>query len=95
MPWIKENTNISILVEPSEDWIRENQKQPTIEEKKDRLRPLRNQLLNDVDIVYCNALNLETMSEEQKTAWREYKQKLKDWIDVDLDAGTFPNKPTL
>ena len=43
------------------------------------LRPKRNEHLNYCDTVYCNADKWETMTEEQKTAWRTYKQALKDF----------------
>jgi hypothetical protein len=42
------------------------------------IRPMRNQLLNDVDIVYCNAERWELLSPEQRQIWRAYKQALRD-----------------
>jgi len=42
------------------------------------IRPRRNQLLNEVDTIYCNADRWESMTMEQKQAWREYKQALRD-----------------
>lgn len=49
-----------------------------VEEKKVQMRSERNRLLNDVDVKYCNAEQWELMTEEQKQAWRDYKQQLRD-----------------
>jgi hypothetical protein len=43
------------------------------------IRQKRNQLLDECDLVYCNAERWETFTAEQKEAWRWYKQALKDF----------------
>jgi hypothetical protein len=65
----------------------------TDDEKKVTLRSIRNTLLDQADIKYCNADKWELMTEETKTAWRTWKQNMKNWIGVDLDLGTFPSIP--
>lgn len=65
----------------------------TDDEKKAKLRPIRNSLLDEADIRYCNADKWEIMSSDTKTAWRTWKQNMKDWIGIDLDFGTFPSIP--
>jgi hypothetical protein len=72
----------------------DNEKLPvTNDEKKVKLRQVRNNLLNQADIIYCNPDKWELMTDLQKQAWRTYKRKLRNWEDVNLDEGTFPNIP--
>jgi len=42
------------------------------------IRPKRDRLLDEVDVRYCNADKWETMTAEEKKAWRTYKQALRD-----------------
>ncbi len=42
------------------------------------IRPERDRLLDEVDVKYCNADKWETMTAEEKEAWRTYKQALRD-----------------
>lgn len=65
----------------------------TTEEKKVELRPQRNSLMNEADLVYCNAKNWEQMTQEQKNAWNLWFDKMKNWVDIDLDNGIFPPMP--
>lgn len=58
------------------------------------IRPQRNDLLNEVDLVYCNADKWERMSDEKKAEWRAYKQKLRDLPEtIDLKNPVFPKMP--
>lgn len=41
------------------------------------VRPKRDRLLDEVDLKYCNADKWETMTAEEKEAWRAYKQALR------------------
>ena len=43
-----------------------------------KVRALRDQLLNDCDVRYCNPELWSAMGEAEKQAWREYKQALRD-----------------
>lgn len=52
----------------------------TYEEWLDQvLRPTRNQILSQVDIVYLNPERWFSLSEEKKQAWADYKQQLRDF----------------
>ena len=42
------------------------------------IRPERDRLLDEVDVKNCNADKWETMTAEEKEAWRTYKQALRD-----------------
>ena len=44
----------------------------------EEVRKLRNRLMDEADTKYCNAEKWETMTEETKLLWREYKQSLRD-----------------
>jgi hypothetical protein len=58
------------------------------------IRPKRDQLLNEVDIVRCNADKWEAMTPDQKQAWREYKQALRDLPRIiDYAAQVWPTTP--
>lgn len=58
------------------------------------VRPQRNQLLNDIDIIYCNADKWETMTAEKKAEWRVYKQALRDLPDtIDMTNPVWPTMP--
>jgi pyridoxal/pyridoxine/pyridoxamine kinase len=54
----------------------------------DSVRMRRNKLLANADMVYCNAEQWEQMTEQQKQAWRAYKQALRD-----LPATCSPDDP--
>ena len=45
---------------------------------QDTIRPIRNDKLNECDLVYCNAERWSTYTDEQKSKWRKYKQTLRD-----------------
>jgi hypothetical protein len=60
------------------------------------VRRQRDEMLNTIDIVHCNALNVEEMTEKEKAAWREYKQALRDVPQQEgfpLDV-VFPTMPS-
>ena len=60
----------------------------------DKIRMKRNNLLTYTDMVYCNAEKWESMSIAQKTAWREYKQRLRDFPSIcDLENPIWPDPP--
>lgn len=67
----------------------------TLEEQKNILRNIRNRLLNEADLVYCNAELWESMNQQEKQKWKNWKQKMRDWIDVDFDMGVFPSSPAI
>ena len=46
-------------------------------ETQARVRAKRNKLLDEIDIVYCNADKWETMDESTKEKWRKYKDRLR------------------
>ena len=46
-------------------------------EAQARVRAERNKMLNEIDIVYCNADKWELMDEPTKTRWRNYKEQLR------------------
>lgn len=59
------------------------------------VRPKRDKLLNDVDVVHCNAEKWELMDEVRKEEWRVYKQALRDITDViEFDEGQWPVMPS-
>lgn len=60
---------------------------------KNTLRPIRNALLDEAEIKYCNADKWELMDFATKKAWRTWKKDMKDWVGVDLNLGTFPAMP--
>ncbi len=60
-----------------------------------KVRAYRDKLLNDCDLIHCNAANWAAMGGAQKTAWQEYKQNLRD---VTAQEGfpyhvAFPTRP--
>ncbi|SEH05427.1 hypothetical protein [Candidatus Venteria ishoeyi] len=57
------------------------------------IRGQRNQLLNDVDLIYCNALNLSDMSDTMVDKWKEYKLALKDYPSIATVSSEFPSLP--
>lgn len=58
------------------------------------IRPKRDQLLNEVDMIWCNADKWESMTQEKKQAWREYKQALRDLPGIiDYRAPVWPTAP--
>lgn len=50
----------------------------TINQKWEILRKVRNDLLDRIDLIYCNAERWETLSEEKKDEIRTVKQKLRN-----------------
>ena len=50
-------------------------------ETQNRVRAKRNKLLDEVDIVYCNADKWELMDETTKESWRTYKELLRQIPD--------------
>ena len=48
---------------------------------QDRVRAERNKLLDEADVIYCNADKWELMDEPTKTAWRDYKDQLREIPD--------------
>jgi len=45
---------------------------------QDTIRPIRNDKLNECDLVYCNAERWSTYTDEQKSKWSIYKQTLRE-----------------
>lgn len=45
------------------------------------IREKRNQMLNEIDIIYCNAEAWSKMSEEEKEVWSYIKHQLRDIPD--------------
>jgi hypothetical protein len=58
----------------------------------EQIRPERDALLNEVDLKHCNAERWELMTAEEKQAWREYKQALRDLPET-VDVKGWPVKP--
>jgi hypothetical protein len=65
----------------------------TREEYQKSVRPIRNSLLNEVDLIFCNALNLSKMTESRKTEWETYKQQLRDYPQSLTKLTDYPIKP--
>lgn len=42
------------------------------------IRPERDKRLTEIDLVHCNAMEWELMDVNDKQAWRDYKQALRD-----------------
>ena len=58
------------------------------------IRPQRDGLLREVDIVDCNAERWETYSDTEKQKWRDYKQALRDFpATVDPSNVVWPQRP--
>lgn len=60
-----------------------------------KVRAYRDKLLNDCDLIHCNAANWAAMGEDKRALWQEYKQNLRD---VTAQEGfpyhvTFPTRP--
>jgi len=69
---------------------------PTPPTKLDIIRFERNRLLNEADTKYCNAEKWSEMTETQKTAWKAYKQALRDLpATVDVDNPVWPTMPNV
>ena len=59
------------------------------------IRQERDGLLNEADLVYCNAEKWSRMSDVEKEKWIDYKQQLRDFPDnCDINNPIFPVKPT-
>lgn len=64
------------------------------------VRPYRNQLLYDTDVIYCNPERWWRYSDAEKAAWSSYKQALRDFpaaevpVAEDPAALLWPEKPT-
>jgi hypothetical protein len=50
-------------------------------EAEKRVRAERNKRLDEADIIYCNADKWGLMDEPTKTAWRDYKDQLREIPD--------------
>lgn len=58
------------------------------------IRPRRNQLLDEVDLKYCNAERWDSMTITLKEAWAAYKQALRNLPDtIDHDNPVWPVMP--
>jgi hypothetical protein len=64
-------------------------------EELSKIRSIRDTLLNECDLKYCNAEKWELMTELQKQDWREYKQALRDLPQNYINSGliSYPVKP--
>ena len=49
------------------------------------VRPKRNNLLDRIDLIYCNSERWETLSEDQKNLVKSRKQDLRDFPETILD----------
>lgn len=59
------------------------------------LRLLRNRMLNDVDLRYCNAERWAAMTPEKRAEWSAYKQAMRDLPDTyDPENPVWPVMPT-
>lgn len=62
--------------------------------KIEKIRMKRNNLLAYTDMVCCNAEKWEAMTAIEKTAWREYKQVLRDFPSIcDPENPVWPVSP--
>jgi len=58
------------------------------------VRPLRNKLLDEVDIKHCNASNWEDMTASKRQEWKTYKKALKDLPDtINPENPVWPTRP--
>lgn len=58
------------------------------------VRPLRQALIDEADLKYCNAEKWEGMNETERAAWSTYKQALRDLpATIDPDNPVWPEKP--
>ena len=58
------------------------------------IRLKRNLLLNNIDLVHCNAERWAAMTPTQQQAWRDYKQQLRDFPALcDPVNPTWPTSP--
>jgi hypothetical protein len=58
------------------------------------IRERRNVLLDECDLVYCNAERWDVMTDQQREAWRAYKQALRDFPETcDPYNPNWPEKP--
>ena len=58
------------------------------------IRPQRDNLLNQVDIKYCNSEKWENMTQTKKTAWSAYKQLLRELPEtIDYNNPIWPTQP--
>jgi hypothetical protein len=62
------------------------------------VRPVRDSLLNKTDLAYCNPEKWSSYSEEEKQAWSNYKQLLRDFPETEpavceRDEIQWPSKP--
>lgn len=48
------------------------------------VRPYRNQLLNNIDLYYCNPERWNSYSWFKKRKWKKYKQQLRDFTKLNL-----------
>lgn len=60
-----------------EDWLKEA-KLISHEKECQKIRDYRDKLLNECDLKLCNAELWESMSENEKEKWKNYKQALRD-----------------
>lgn len=88
--WIIEN-GIEILTEPSNEWIQENQPEPTREQLLVPIRLERNRLLAETD---WTQLPDTQLTDSQRIAWRQYRQELRDLPEtVAANNPVWPTKP--
>lgn len=59
------------------------------------IRQYRDGLINEADLVYCNAERWSRMSDIEKEKWIDYKQQLRDFpYNCDINNPIFPARPT-
>lgn len=66
-----------------------------LEISKIMLRNQRNKLLNEVDLVWCNAERWAGYTDVQRSEWADYKQRLREFPDTcpDLANPVWPTPP--
>ena len=64
-------------------------------QEEQKVREYRDKLLNECDLVYCNAANWAAMGKEKRAQWQKYKQGLRDVTKQEGFPGqlVFPVKP--
>ena len=56
------------------------------------VRPKRNKLVNDIDLIYCNSLNVKNMVELEIENWMKYKKELLDFTKIAEPDKSFPKR---
>lgn len=65
------------IVESYGAWLQKAKDYERAQEAQ-KVREYRDKLLNECDLVHCNAVNWAAMGKEKRALWQKYKQDLRD-----------------